>query len=169
MVDMAVITGAVTSLKAAVDIAKTAKDMNDLTAVRGKVIEMQELILQAQSSAVVAQAQVLELLQETTELRAKVSKEVQWRAEAARYKLVDYGDGTFAYELKFESAEGEPAHRLCATCYSKGQKSILQFKHVTPLKQDMYQCVPCKRELAFGKKTPIEPRPNLSTPGSWMA
>jgi len=35
-----------------------------------------------------------------------------WNVEKGRYKLTDYGGGTFAYALKPEEAQDEPPHRI---------------------------------------------------------
>ena len=43
-----------------------------------------------------------------------------------RFQVTNFGGGTFAYLLKDEAADGEPPHRVCATCYEDGRKSILQ-------------------------------------------
>jgi len=59
LVDLALLTGLAGGLKTAVDIGKTIKEINDLTVIRSKVIEMQDIILGAQSSAMAAQTQTL--------------------------------------------------------------------------------------------------------------
>lgn len=75
MVDMSMIVGAVGSLKSAVDIAKTVKEINDISVVRDKVIEMQDLILSAQASAVSAQSQLMEMIQENGELKTQSQRD----------------------------------------------------------------------------------------------
>ncbi|WP_292136244.1 hypothetical protein [Mesorhizobium sp.] len=44
MVDLSLVTALVANLKTAIDIGKTVKEINDISQVRDKVIEMQELI-----------------------------------------------------------------------------------------------------------------------------
>lgn len=72
----------------------------------------------------------------------------KWEAEKQRYKLTDFGGGTFAYLLKPEAASGEPPHRICAHCYQRDEKSILQFVHRSD-GQDYYKCPKCGDQV-FG-------------------
>lgn len=152
MVDLALLTGLAGGLKTAVDIGKTIKEINDITVIRSKVIEMQDLILGAQSSAMAAQTQLFELVQENAELKAKVAAMDDWKVTAARYQLRDYGEGTYAYELKEEAANGEPPHRLCPVCFENGKRSILQFSLKTTGDQDLYKCSPCSADFFFGRR-----------------
>ncbi|POO56165.1 hypothetical protein [Agrobacterium rosae] len=150
MVDLTLVSGIAGTLKTAVDIAKTVKEVNDMSTVKGKVIEMQDLILAAQSSAMTAQTQLFELLQENAELKRKVSDIEGWKNTAARYTLKDFGGKTFAYELKAEAAVGEPPHRVCPACFEMGKRSVLQFQNVTASRQDFYKCMPCGQDYFFG-------------------
>lgn len=50
----------------------------------------------------------------------------RFQAEAVRYVLTQTEQGSFLYELDPDHANGEPAHCICATCYEKRIKSILQ-------------------------------------------
>lgn len=152
MVDMAIVSGLVGTLKTAMDIGQTVKEINDLSQVRDKVIEMQGLILNAQSSAMTAQTQLFEVLHENSELKKKVSATEEWKATADRYRLVDFGAGTFAYELKTEEANGEPIHRLCPVCFGKQGRSYLQYQGRTASQQDLYKCLPCAQEYLFGHR-----------------
>lgn len=93
MVDLTLVSGIATTLKTAMDIAKTTKEISDMSTVKGKVIEMQDLILTAQSSAMAAQTQLYEILQENAELKRKVSAVDDWKSTASRYSLKDYGGG----------------------------------------------------------------------------
>lgn len=163
MVDLALLTGLAGGLKTAVDIGKTIKEINDLTVIRSKVIEMQDIILGAQSSAMAAQTQLFELLQENSELKAKVAAVDDWKATAARYQLTDYGDATFAYELKEEAANGEPLHRLCPACFESNKRSILQFWGKTSSSRDIYKCGPCDRDYYFGQRVSRPPRNRTQT------
>lgn len=152
MVDLGLVTALVGNLKTAIDIGKTVKEINDISQVRDKVIEMQELILSAQSSAMTAQTQLFEVLHENSELRKAVAAVDEWKSTAARYKLVDYGAGTFAYELRPEAANGEPSHRLCPVCFEQRRRSLLQFQGRTASAQDFYKCSPCGQDYFFGAK-----------------
>ncbi|GEC30521.1 hypothetical protein N181_09790 [Sinorhizobium fredii USDA 205] len=149
MVDMGMIAGAVGTLKTALDIAGTVKEMNDLAVIRNKVIEMQNLIMSAQGTAVTAQSQMLEMVHEIAELKAKLAEAEEWKAIADRYQLRDYGNNTLAYELK-EGVDGEPHHRICPVCFEQRRKSILQFRYKTHSSQDKFRCIPCGADFEFG-------------------
>jgi hypothetical protein len=149
MVDMASISAAVTGLKTATDIAKGLMDLKTTAEVQGKVIELQGVILAAQSSALAAQSDQFTLLERIRELEREMAQLEAWDAEKKRYKLKDYGGGTFAYELKPEEARGEPMHRVCAACYQKRHIAILQFVGQSS-GQDHYRCLACKTDQWFG-------------------
>ena len=91
-----------------------------------------------------------------------------WEAEKKRYRLTDYGGGTFAYELKPETAEGELSHRICAACYQQGHKSILQYKDKSYARQHEYlrpalQNSVCVRASARAAALNREPRRTLGS------
>jgi hypothetical protein len=129
------------ALKSAFDMAKGLKDIDNAARRNAAVIELQEKILTAQS----VQSDLVERMRE---LELQVAGFETWKAEKKRYKLTDFGGGTFAYLLKAEAADGEPSHRLCAQCYQKNQKSILQFLHRSH-GQDYYKCQNCGEQM-FG-------------------
>jgi hypothetical protein len=146
---MGTIASAIGSIKAAGDIAKAITGLRDAQTIQAKVIELQQVILSAQTSALAAQSDQFTLLQQIRELEAKMAKLEAWEAEKKRYQLRDFGGRTFAYELKPQEANGEPIHRICANCYQKGHKSILQFS-ARSSGQDYYDCHECKTRPAFG-------------------
>jgi hypothetical protein len=150
MVDMGTIASAVGSLNAAAQIAKGLLSLHDMQAVQSKVIELQGVILAAQSSALAAQSDQFTLLERVRELETKMAQLEAWETEKKRYALKDFGGNTFAYELKHEEARGEPMHRICPKCYAKGHKSILQSHGKNAVEQDLYQCTECKTEYGFG-------------------
>jgi hypothetical protein len=137
--------------KSMLDVAKGLKDINDAAARNAAVIDLQEKIL-------AAQAQQTDLVQRIGDLEEEVARFKTWEAEKQRYELTDFGGGTFAYLLKPEESAGEPPHRICASCYQKGQKSILQFKHRSVYSQDVCSCPSCDTAFSFGTWQP-RPRP----------
>jgi hypothetical protein len=152
MIDMGTIASAVGSLNAASQIAKGILGLHDMQAVQHKVIELQGVILAAQSSALSAQSDQFSLLEEVRGLKAKMAELEAWDTQKKRYELKDFGGGTFAYQLKPSEAGGEPPHRICATCYEKGHRSILQFDFRTASGQDRYDCHSCKTRFEFGHR-----------------
>lgn len=167
MVDIASITAAVTGLKTAADIAKSMIGLKTESEIRAKVIELQSVILAAQSSALAANSDQFALLERARELEGELASVKAWESEKQRYKLRDFGGGTFAYVLDPERSEGEPPHRLCAACFHKEEKSILQFQYESGTSQDKYLCTACKAEYFFGVRQ--DDRPTRAYGGDdWM-
>jgi hypothetical protein len=129
------------SIKAAFDIAKGLKDINDVTIRNGAIIELQEKILAARE----AQSALLERI---SELEKKVASFETWESEKQRYELKNVGAGSLAYVLKDDMRAGEEPHQICAACYQHGKKSILQPKAVYPDKT-LY-CSECKAQIFTG-------------------
>jgi hypothetical protein len=108
----------VTAFKAAMDISKGIKDIDDRARRNEAVIELQGKILSAQS----AQAA---LIQSVKDLEEEVAGLKAWDADKQRYQLTEAGPGIFTYSLKEGVENGEPAHQMCTSCYQHGFKSIL--------------------------------------------
>lgn len=152
MVDISMITGMIGSLRAATDIASGLISLRDEAVLRSKVIELQTLILGAQSSAIAAQSALMEDADKIRGLEERISELECWQVEASRYELREYGRETFAYAIRDECRNGEPSHRLCPTCFQSRRKSILQFQHRSAEQQDIYECLPCKKTFFFGQR-----------------
>jgi hypothetical protein len=128
------------------DTARSLRDMNDAVVRSAAVIELQEQILSAR-------AQQIELIERVRELEREVAQFKTWETEKQRYKLKDFGQHTFAYELKPETANDEPEHLICPQCYQIGRKSILQFEGRHNLsKLAMYRCYSCRTQLELGSR-----------------
>ena len=157
---------AISSLKSASEIAKAMLGLRDAGLIQTKTIELQREILSAYSSALNAKEAQSALFERIRDLEAKIVEMETWEREKERYKLTDYGGGTFAYALKEEDEAGEPPHRICAVCFQKKHKSILQFKFMSSIGRDHYECPECSRIFAFGEAKPSEP---VSRGGDWMS
>lgn len=149
-VELALVSDLAGTLKTAAELAKTVKDANDMPTIKGKIIEMQDLLLTAQSSTMAASTKLFELLQENASLKRKVEAADVWTSTAQRYALKDYGGGTFAYELKPEEARGDPIHKICPVCFEANKRSVLQFRGRTTSRQEMFRCMPCEHDYFFG-------------------
>jgi hypothetical protein len=134
------------AFKTLFDTARSLRDMNDAVVRSAAVIELQEQILSAR-------AQQIELIERVRELEREVAQFKTWETEKQRYKLKDFGQHTFAYELKPETANDEPEHLICPQCYQIGRKSILQFEGRHNLsKLAMYRCYSCRTQLELGSR-----------------
>ena len=134
------------AFKTLFDTARSLRDMNAAVVRSAAVIELQEQILSAR-------AQQIELIERVRELEREVAQFKTWETEKQRYKLKDFGQHTFAYELKPETANDEPEHLICPQCYQIGRKSILQFEGRHNLsKLAMYRCYSCRTQLELGSR-----------------
>lgn len=124
------------ALKTAFDLAKGLKDIDDATRRNAAVIELQEKILGAQAAQAALIDRVSELEKEVTKLKA-------WDADKQRYKLTKLRPGVVCYALKEGMENGEPSHRLCASCYNGGHKSFLADETWQPGRAHVLVCHDC--------------------------
>jgi uncharacterized protein YlaI len=133
MVDVPTIAGILAALK-------TAKDL--LVSLVQTVLQLRKLGSQKSDTAP---------RQEDIEAQKQVVEPKAWGAEKDRYELkrVSALPGTFAYRLR-QNQEGEEAQAyLCAHCFDRGKKSILQGTAETMLKRRLYICPECKTTIAM--------------------
>jgi Zn finger protein HypA/HybF involved in hydrogenase expression len=142
MPDMGSISAAISSLKTAADLAKGFFDLKEAAAVQGKVIELQRVILNAQSSALEGQSDQQKLHDRIRELETELAKLEGWEKEKGRYVLRKLPPGVYVYSLKKEAADREPPHHLCAKCFNNGKKAILQESGI-----DYMKCHECGSEF----------------------
>jgi hypothetical protein len=126
----------VTAFKAAMDITKGLKDIDDRTRRNEAVIELQEKILGAQAAQAALVQAVGELEKEVTALKA-------WDADKERYRLVELKRGVLAFAPKEGMENGEPVHNLCTSCYQHGFKSILVSATWNPGRCHVLVCNDC--------------------------
>ncbi len=158
MVDLLAIKGAVDGLKAARDIAKTAIGLHDAALLQDKVIELNDTIISAQSSALDAQADQFALVERVSELEKEIARFETWETEKQRYRLTQCAPGAFAYTVKRSEARGEPSHALCTACYERGVKSILQTNGELMISRHAWVCPSCGAEM----RTHGEPLPDFA-------
>jgi hypothetical protein len=147
MPDMSLIAGTVSSLKLAHDMPKALVTIRDATMLNEKVIELQRVILAAQSDALAAQSDQFSLLDRIRDLEKEIADLKAWDAEKQRYELKGLGFGTFVYVVKLAVQGGEPMHCICANCYEDGKKSILQRTSQFEAGCSIWFCNDCKSRL----------------------
>ena len=125
------------SLKAAFDIAKGLKDIDNAANRNAAVIELQEKILGAQS----AQA---ELIERVGDLEKEVARLKAWDTEKQNYELQAIGGGTVAFMLKPDARGTAPPHWLCPNCYGENKKSFYQPTGNTIQRANVYKCQGCQ-------------------------
>ena len=156
MVDLIAIKGAVDGLKAARDIAKTAIGLRDAALLQDKVVELNDAIISAQSSALDAQAEQFTLVERVGDLEKEIARSKTWDTEKQRYSLVQFAPGVVAYALKKSEARGEPGHALCANCYERGVKSILQSNGDPYIDDHAFECSSCNTAIKTPRDSPPE-------------
>lgn len=152
------------TFNALLETVKGLQAINDKTARNLAIMDLTDKIISAKSDYAVLQERV-------GELEKELMRHEKWEAEKQRYRLTDFGGGTFAYALKEDMANGDPPHRLCARCYEEGHPSILQFDDRNGVGQDRYDCPRCKTGFAFGVRRERDLTVNRGGPrgpGSWM-
>lgn len=125
MPDLGAIATAAASLKTAGEIVKGLIGLRDTAMVQSKVIELQTVILSAQSSALDAQSEHFALLERIRGLEAQIAGMESWEVEKQRYQLTELVPGTACYIVKEGVRGSEPRHAICSNCYEDGKKSIL--------------------------------------------
>ena len=148
--DISLIQGTISGLKAAGDIAKSLMNLKTISEVRGKVIELQSVILAAQGSALDANAKQSAMVDEIRTLKEEIARIKAWGTQKKRYKLTSQWEaGGVAYALKESMKESEPPHLICTKCYEDGRKSLLN-----PLTNSngfvAYICPVCKSQIPTG-------------------
>lgn len=126
MPDLTAIAQLLTSLKAAKDIGEAMLGLRDAAAFQGKLIEFQSQIIDANNAAFAAQEERAGLLERVSKLEKEISRLEAWETEKQRYQMKDLGVGAIAYVVKASMQGTDPVHCICASCYERGKKSILQ-------------------------------------------
>src|SRR5690242_4880264 len=115
--DISLVTGAVTAIKAARELGSAALKIRDFNQFAGTIAKINDQLLRAQESLFAHNADMLELQQKYFESCEELRKLKAIAAERERYSLQELDRGVFAYQLKSpagtEGSEGEPLHYLC--------------------------------------------------------
>jgi hypothetical protein len=144
MVDMALIGGLSNSLNVALNITKAMFSIRDQAIIQEKVAELTGVIVSAH------QAQSA-LIERVRELEADLVRMENWETEKQRYELKQVSSlGTFAYALKEGTAGSEPPYRICAACYDRGKKSVLQATADLQSRHRVHACPECKTTIMVG-------------------
>jgi hypothetical protein len=111
--DISLINGTISSLRLAGDIAKGILQLNTLSEVQGKVIELQSAILAAQRCALESNAAQSDMVGEIRALKEEITRIKAWESQKQRYQLTPCIEGAaVVYALKESMCESEPPHCL---------------------------------------------------------
>lgn len=147
MVDMTAIMGAFTSLKAAREFVQAAIDVRDGVMTQGEVFKLQSIIMDAQERVFSANEERATLIERVRELEKQITQFETWDAEKQKYELKQVHRGAFAYVLKPTPENTEPPHWICAACYQRGKKAILQDLTEKHARDHSWVCPDCKTRL----------------------
>jgi hypothetical protein len=139
---------AIGGIKTAIDMAKGMSTLKSEAEINQAIIDIQRTLLEAQGAAFSDKQTIANLSEEKKALETQLRNIGDWDTEKQRYVLTRSEMGAFTYDLRPELANGEVAHRLCATCFGNGKKSIL---HTTANHGggEIVQCGNCKSKFTL--------------------
>ena len=148
--DAGSIAGAISSLKSALDIVKSFYSLQSQSDISTATGELNQTLLETQNLVFAAYATQASLINRVSELERQIADMKHWDAEKQRYKLAAPFPGCMVFAVQKSMCNGEPAHYLCATCYNKGEASILQCRQGRNTKDgrehSSFFCHVCKSE-----------------------
>ena len=160
-------SAAISSIKAAIDIAKGAAGLKSEAELNLAVIEIQRALLEAQAAAFDDRERQAALQRRVVELETNLAQVHLWEEEKARYKLTECATGALVYALKPESANDDPDHRICVKCFDEDRKTVLQVVRRFG-GGERVECPHCKVKMDLNPFPP--PNVNNVRPiSSWMA
>lgn len=153
MVDLKGISTALGSLVAAKNIAQAMVGLHDAAALNGKIAELNSKIIDAQSGVFLVNEERAALIENVRLLKKEIADRETWESEKQRYELRTVSPhGSLAYILKESLDIGEPMHLICANCYQKHKKSLLQGIAETNQGYRVFQCHDCGNKITIGPK-----------------
>lgn len=119
MVDFVALT---TSIKAAFDLARSAKDVNDQARANAAVIGIMEQLMDVQSKLAATQVEYQALLEEVARLKGELDDKKRFED----YRLERTPMDGFILTLREECVtEDCPPHSICPRCKEDGRLSVL--------------------------------------------
>ena len=143
---MAWFDAVVSPLKTAGETLQKLIELRDLAKFGKPLGELYAQVISAQQGAVAAQTEQFALLERVRQLEKQIADMDTWNCEKQKYELKEVYSGAFAYALKDRGEGTEPPHWICAACYQKGQKRIIQ-KGAADLGLWLYVCPSCKAAI----------------------
>jgi hypothetical protein len=134
-------------LKTAGEMTKAMIGVRDGAMLQSKVIELNGIILSAQSSALSSNQDQFALLNRVRDLEKEIADLEAWETEKQRYELKNIGQGCIAYAPKAGMQPPELEHYLCANCFTQSKKRFLQIEHRSVGRVQAYVCNDCGAEL----------------------
>ena len=156
------ISAAITSAKAALNIAMSAHDLSNFNELVSAISEVNTKLMDATAVALASQEKQSALSNRIAELEDKLRQVEDWETQIKRYKLYEFPETkTFAYQLQEGVNDDEPIHYLCATCVGKRKKSILQPN------QHTLHCPVCEKSISVQIPPPQKRRAIAKSDFRW--
>ena len=105
---------------------KTLKNIDDKVKLNEAVFSIQESLLSAQHMALEGQQEMAAIVEAKGALEKEIAALRAFEAEKVRYAMHQTEAGGITYLVKEDARNGEPSHHICAACYQKSVKSVLQ-------------------------------------------
>ena len=140
------ISAGLTSLKTALEIARTLWNISDATERNSKILDLQRAIGEAQLSAINAREAHSAQIDRIHDLEAEIARLKAWEGEKERYDLKAVGHGAVAFVLKESMRGSEDPHWLCPDCFERRQKSYFQLDATG--RRGIWTCGTCKAHIS---------------------
>lgn len=171
MISLTSVTTIFGAFKSIKDAAESIVTLRDENLIMGKVAEINSKLIDAQNGIFAVNEERSTLVQAVSALEREISDLKTWNTEKQRYELVSLAPNIIAYQLKAEELRIEPAHLICANCYTDGKKSFLN-QTIRGPRLDRFKCNRCGEELTIDKDrgplNAIPPNTGRGGRNSWM-
>lgn len=154
----------VTLIQAAPALAKLAANLSattDAAKRNEQLLEFQRALIGLNSMMASVQQENSALRQQREDALAAIKRFENWEGTKQRYGLASPHEGCVVYALRKALSSGEPAHYLCAACFTKQRLSPLQCRegyHRPGGKGRVltaFVCADCKSEASTGYMGPV--------------
>jgi hypothetical protein len=144
---IAEIGAGLSSLNAALDLAKGLNATATQATINDVKIELQQRILDAQGALHAANTAQSASADRIRDLEQQIVQLKDWETEKEQYELKQVVVGIVAYMPKPGVPAAQTPHYLCANCFEHGRKRYLQRRHVSDDRASFLQCNECKADL----------------------
>lgn len=147
---LAEITTLISSVKTAYDIAKGINSLKIEVERNESISKILQILLSVQFDALSMQENYQTLLNEKETIAKRLVETEKWDETESQYDLMRMSVGTFVRTPNKNHQSPEPLHWLCANCFDKKKKSLLQKMYWTD--DSPMICPECKTVIHLGIK-----------------
>ncbi len=145
-------------VKLATDLVSTSGNAKS----NAQLIDFQNALIGLQSLIASVQQENATLIRQKSDAEEELMRMKDWNAQKQRYKLAAPFAGCMVYALQKSMSEGQTPHYLCASCFQKGESSILQSREGRHTKEgrihSSFYCSVCRSEAVTGWMNAIPPQ-----------